>query len=110
VKAYGGADPVEAALRDWRSAPLEPRVRAMLAFLEKQTLLPGELGPADIDALFAAGLDEQAIHEALVVAFCFGVIDRLADAFAFPLPDARAQVWGARILMTVGYAGGAVPG
>jgi len=110
VKASGDDGPVESALRDWRSAPVTPPVRAMLGFLEKQTLTPEALGTDDVRALFAAGLDDDAIEEALLVAFCFGLIDRLADAFAFPLPDARALTWGARILLRLGYARCAVPG
>src|SRR2546422_7850830 len=31
---------VEAVLRDWRTAPLDPKLRATLGFLEKLTLAP----------------------------------------------------------------------
>jgi len=36
---------VEAVLRDWRTAPLDPKLRATLGFLEKLTLAPTEVGP-----------------------------------------------------------------
>jgi alkylhydroperoxidase family enzyme len=36
---------VKAILEDWRTAPVNERMRAMLGFLEKVTLTPTEVGP-----------------------------------------------------------------
>ncbi len=47
------------------------------------TLRPAEVGPADIGAVRAAGISDEAIVEALCVCAYFNLIDRLADAFAF---------------------------
>ena len=77
---------VEAVLDDWRTARVEPRLHAALGFLEKLTRSPDELNSADIKALRAAGLSHAAIREAAYVAFLFGVMDRLADAFDFHIP------------------------
>jgi len=48
--------------------------------------------PADIDAAFIQGLkddglDEEAIQEAANVGFHYNQINRVADAFDFPIPD-----------------------
>ena len=40
----------EAVVADWRSAPLRPELAATLQFLEKLTLRPDELEPADANA------------------------------------------------------------
>jgi alkylhydroperoxidase family enzyme len=70
-------------LADWRTAPVDPPLRATLGFLEAVTLRPGEVGPADAEAVRAAGVSDEAIEDALTVCACFNLIDRLADSFAF---------------------------
>jgi uncharacterized peroxidase-related enzyme len=101
---------VRAVLADPQTAPIPDRLRAMLAFLGKLTLSPGEIGAKDVHRLHAAGLTDDAIEEAVYVATCFNVIDRLADAFDFQLNDARGLKWVARILLKVGYTAGSIPG
>ena len=70
-------------LADWRTAPVEPPLRAMLGFLEAVTLRPGEVTRADAAAIRAAGVSDDAIEDALAVCACFNLIDRLADSFGF---------------------------
>ena len=70
-------------LADWRTAPVEPRLRAMLGYLEQVTLRPDEVRPDDAEAVRAAGLSDQAIVDALLVCAYFNLIDRLADSFQF---------------------------
>jgi alkylhydroperoxidase family enzyme len=70
-------------LADWRSAPVEPPLRAMLGYLESMTLRPGELRGEDAEAVRAAGVSDQAMVDALLVAAYFNLIDRLADSFGF---------------------------
>jgi hypothetical protein len=41
---------------DWRSAPLRPELMETLVFLEKLTLRPDELTPADADEVRSAGV------------------------------------------------------
>jgi uncharacterized peroxidase-related enzyme len=76
-----GTDAFLAAIkRDWREAALSPADRALCAWAEKTTRMPGELGRADVDALRAAGLDDRAIHDAAQVIAYFNYINRIADA------------------------------
>jgi alkylhydroperoxidase family enzyme len=70
-------------LADWRTAPIEPPLRAMLGYLEAVTLRPAEVGPDDATAVRAAGVSDQAIVDALLVCAYFNLIDRLADSFHF---------------------------
>lgn len=101
---------VRAALADPDRAPISARARAMLHFLRKLTLEPAAVGGDDVRALYAVGLDDAAIEEAVYVATCFNIIDRLADAFDFRLNDARGLRWAARILLRVGYGASSIPG
>lgn len=70
---------VEALRRDWRSAPLEPKERAMLAWVEKLTLQPARCAPADLDELRTHGFDDQAILQINLIASFFNYINRVAD-------------------------------
>jgi uncharacterized peroxidase-related enzyme len=110
VAWYKDAALVTAALADPETAPIPPRVRAMLRFLRLLTLTPEAVGADDVRALHAAGLDDAAIEEAVYVATSFNVIDRLADAFDFRPNDTRGLRWVARILLKVGYGAGSIPG
>lgn len=101
---------VQAAVSDHSSAPIDERLRAMLGFLEKLTAAPDQIGPADVAALRARGIDDAAILSATRVCFVFSVMDRIADSFDFQVSDARAQKWVARILLGPGYVAGSIPG
>ena len=51
--ALGNDKLVDAVLTDWRTAPIDARLRATLGFLEKLTLAPTEVRPADLDEIVA---------------------------------------------------------
>ena len=72
--------------RDWRSAPVPEPLRATLGFLEKLTLRPGELTPADAEAVRAAGVSDEALVDAIHVAALFNMIVRLADSLGWDVP------------------------
>ncbi|MFI5104885.1 MAG: hypothetical protein ACHP79_08180 [Terriglobales bacterium] len=94
---------MKAAITDWRTADLSPRLRAALQFLEKLTLTPQEISGGDVLAARAAGVSDQALREAIYVCFMLSTMDRLADAFDFPLPDPRTLKRYAWISVTFGY-------
>jgi alkylhydroperoxidase family enzyme len=85
----GSEELVEAVLADWRTAPIDEKLRAMLGYLEAVTLRPGEVTATDADAVRAAGVSDQGMVDALLVCAYFNLIDRLADSFAFT-PISRA--------------------
>lgn len=94
---------MQAALADWRTAPLDLKVKAALAFLEKLTLRPAEVGPADVAPLRAAGLTDEAIEDAIQVCVLFNIYDRLADAMGWHLPGPDGYAASGRSLMKRGY-------
>jgi len=73
-------------LADWRAAPLDTKLRATLGFLEKLTLTPAEVRPADVAPLRAAGVSDEAIEDAIHACVLFNIYDRLADAMQWHLP------------------------
>jgi alkylhydroperoxidase family enzyme len=90
-------------LEDWRTAPVDDRLRATLGFLQKLTLHPEEVGPADVALLRRAGVEDDAIRDAAYVCAMFNVIDRLSDALDFAVPPPRMLSVAARFLLHAGY-------
>lgn len=94
---------MQAVVNDWRRAPLDAKLRATLGFLEKLTLRPDELRPADIAPVRAAGISDEAIEDAINVCALFNIYDRLADALGWYLPDKHGYAASAENLMRRGY-------
>jgi alkylhydroperoxidase family enzyme len=93
---------------DWRSAPVRPELKATLGFLEKLTLRPHELQPADAEEAYAAGVSRQALRDAASVCALFSMIVRLADSFGWDVPPPERLAARAPAMLEGGYAMGAV--
>jgi uncharacterized peroxidase-related enzyme len=72
-------DLVAALRQDWRTAPITPAEHAMLEYVEKLTLHPGDMQPADVRALHAAGFDDRGVLQIAVIAGYFAYLNRVAD-------------------------------
>ena len=94
---------MKAVIDDWRSAPLDAKLRATLGFLEKLTLQPNDVRPADVTPLRRAGVSDAAIEDAINVCALFSIYDRLADALGWYLPDAGGYAASAQNLLSRGY-------
>jgi alkylhydroperoxidase family enzyme len=92
-----------AILRDYRSAPITPKLKAALALVERLTLVPEDIGPGDLEALRAEGTSDQAIEDLIVVTGLFNMIDRIADALGFEIPSEEGFRGIAKILLQRGY-------
>ncbi|HEV8718780.1 MAG TPA: peroxidase [Candidatus Binatia bacterium] len=69
----------EALKRDWRTAPLDEKDRAMLGYVEKLTINPVSVWRDDMDTLQAVGFDDTAILQITLIASFFNYINRVAD-------------------------------
>lgn len=90
---------------EWRTDLLRKEVQAILPFLEKLTLQPDEVGPADVQILRIAGLSDEAIRDAIYVCTAFNIIDRVADAFGFDIPPPHHVRAASKFLLAKGYGG-----
>ena len=90
-------------LEDWRTAAIPERLKVVLAFLEKLTLHPQQVGPHDVAPLRAAAVSDAAIADAIHVCAAFNIIDRIADSLNFAVPDAAGFAAGAKRLLRRGY-------
>ena len=77
---------------------------ATLVFLEKLTLRPDELEPADADAVRAAGVSDEALRDAATVCALFSMIVRLADSLGWDVPEWEALQARAPAMLEGGYA------
>ena len=87
---------------------MSERVRAALAFIEKQTLHPEKLSAADAEAAYAAGVSRDALCDAAQVSALFNRIVRLADSFGWAVPEWDRLMQRAPAMLEGGYAMGAV--
>jgi alkylhydroperoxidase family enzyme len=90
-------------LEDYRTAPIDEKLRAMLGLLETFTLRPDELTAADVRAVLATGVSREAIRDAFYVAFLFNTYDRLADTLGWELPEDRYYPKAGKFLLKQGY-------
>lgn len=70
----------EMLVMNYRVAPVEPKVRAMLDFAWKLTVAPWEVIEADRDVLRDAGLDDDEIFDLSDVIGFFNMSNRFATA------------------------------
>jgi uncharacterized peroxidase-related enzyme len=103
--AVRGTDPavVDAALADYRTAPVSEKLRAALTFLERQTREPENLSAADAHAARAAGLSTQDLLDAAAVGAVFNMITRNANALDFEVPSTEDFDTAAGMLLKRGY-------
>lgn len=90
---------MEAVLADWRTAPVDERLRATLGFLERVTLRPDETRPG----AWHQDVSREDLVDALYVAAYFNLIDRVADALGFDLPPAPYFAEAAPRFLAEGY-------
>ena len=107
-----GTDPatVQAVFNNWRTAPVNEKVRATLGFLQKLTRTPDAVCPEDLQAMKDAGVSKRGIEEAIYICFVFCTINRLANAFDFELANEKSLNRVGFVLYNMGYGIGILPG
>jgi len=70
---------LEELLDDPSAAQISPKLKPLLAYAKKLTLTPAKMTQADADAVFAAGWDERALHDAVSVIALFNFMNRMLD-------------------------------
>lgn len=88
---------VERLLEDPGTAPVEARLKPLLAFVRKLMLTPGAMTQADADAVLAAGWEEQALQDAIAITARAAFMQRLVEGHGFvPMSDEKAAQQAAR--------------
>jgi uncharacterized peroxidase-related enzyme len=71
---------VEALEKDYTTAPISAKDRAMLDYVVKLTKDATKVWKNDIEGLRAAGFDDRGILQITLIASWFNYINRVADA------------------------------
>ena len=82
---------------------LDPRSVAVAAFVAALTRDPNGVTADDVERVRAAGVQHDALAEAIYVAFMFNTINRVADALGFEHRSDRDRRRGAQALRRLGY-------
>jgi uncharacterized peroxidase-related enzyme len=99
-----GDEVVAAVLADYRAAPIPPKFRAVLEFLERMTRQPDELSASDARLALESGVSRQELRDAAAVASLFNIIARNANALDFEIPRSQDFDKAAGMLLKRGYA------
>jgi len=94
---------IERLLEDAETAPVEPRLKPLFAFVRKLAVTPGEMTQADADAVFAAGWPEQALHDAIAVTARAAFMQRLVEGHGFVPMSRELAATRARQRLQHGY-------
>ncbi len=94
---------IDRLLEDLEAAPVEDRLRPVLAFVGKLTLSPSAMTQADADAVFEAGWDEKALHDAIAVCARMNFMCRLVEGYGFVPMDADRARDNAEDRVRLGY-------
>lgn len=105
AEAFGIApDVLQALLANVDSALVHSRIKPILHYVRKLTVLPARLGRADADAVYAAGWNDQALYDAISVCALFNFMNRLVEGVGIAAGPEYFRVSGER-LHKGGYAG-----
>jgi uncharacterized peroxidase-related enzyme len=94
---------VDKLLEDFDAAPLEARLRPLLAFVRKLMATPGDVAQPDADAVFDAGWSEHALHDAIAVTARAAFMQRLVQGHGFTPMTPEAARKRAKRRVELGY-------
>ncbi|MCT2583730.1 carboxymuconolactone decarboxylase family protein [Actinophytocola gossypii] len=95
---------VPAAVVDLDAAPVDERMRPVLRYVGKLTRTPAEVTRADADEVRAAGWDDRALHDAVMVCALFNFMNRMVEGHGIHAGPDYFATSGVR-LKEIGYAG-----
>lgn len=102
----GDQELVAAVIRDFETAAISPKLKALLAIAVRVQEGGKQVGPADIDRARAEGASDLEIHDAVLIAAAFCMYNRYVDGLAAwtPAEPTSYRARAARVAAE-GYAG-----
>jgi uncharacterized peroxidase-related enzyme len=100
----GGYDVVEAVKRDYSSAPVSPKLKALLAIAARVQQGGRQVSARDVDAARLEGATDVEIHDTVLIAAAFCMFNRYVDGLATLTPtDPQAYDAMGRRMASEGY-------
>ena len=89
ARAFGVDDALmDALVADLDSAPVDDKVRPILAFVAKLTRSPSMLTESDAQAVYAAGWSESALYDAIQTCALYNLMNRVVEGTGVaPYPE-----------------------
>lgn len=104
AKAYGVEESlIVALLDDIDSAPVDPKLKPILAYAKVLTLAPAKATQRHVDAIVAAGWTERDLHDAVLTVCLFNFMNRLLEGHGVK-GSADLYVARGQALQEAGYA------
>ena len=98
VKAYGiGGELAKDCQRDLASADIDDQLKPLFALCRKTTEAAYKVTDADFEAAYAAGWDDDAIEDAVLVTCLFNFMNRLVSTTGIEADEAYLLGAGPRI-------------
>src|SRR3954462_4229449 len=90
---------VNAVKRDYESAPISIKLRALLTIAGRVQESGRQVTPADVPDALAAGATDREIHDTVLIAAAFSMFNRYVDGLATftPTDDAEYDAMGQRM-------------
>lgn len=92
-------------LADLVTAPVSERLKPVFRYVRKLTESPARMTAEDAEAVFAAGWDDRALHDAVAVCALFNCMNRLVEGFGISASADYYQVSSERLASAPGYRG-----
>jgi uncharacterized peroxidase-related enzyme len=90
-------------MEDVDTSDVDEKMKPVLKYVQKLTLTPAKMVQADADAVFAAGWDERALHDAVCVCAMFNFMNRMLEGHGVKGDPATYAERG-RMKAKIGYA------
>jgi len=90
-------------MKDFRSAPVDPKLRALLEFVERVNECSEQIRQADVDRAKAAGWSDEALYDAITVCALFRFYNTWVDAAGVHAMTAADYEASGKRLATFGY-------
>lgn len=98
VKAYGiHAELTQQLQEDFESADVDDNFKVLLELVRKVTEGAYRVNESDYDRAYAAGWEDEAIHDAIIVTCLFNFMNRLVSSFGIEADDEYLRFAGSRI-------------
>ena len=95
----GRYEVVDAVTRDSQSAPVSPKLKALLAIAGKVQESGKQVTPADVERARSEGATDREIHDTVLIAAAFCMFNRYVDGLATltPTDEQTYDVMGQRM-------------
>ena len=104
AKLFGVPEPlIQQLVEDFDTAAVDAKLKPVFAYLRKLTLTPTRMTQADADAVYAAGWNERALYDVVLVCCLYNFMNRFVEGLGLtPIPEHFAME--GKMITEGGYA------